>query len=130
MPDFLYNYYSFTVVIAAVSLFILFKNLVINNKLIIKIINFFAPTTFAIYLIHENPNIREFIWTKFAFVADKSFIEMICWIIAIPMGLFILFAIIDKIRLLIFKITGKLKISDKIESLKLIEKTEDILCQK
>lgn len=127
-PDFLYNYHSITVVLAAISLFLFFKNLKIKNNIINKIIVFFAPTTFGIYLIHENPNIRLLLWNKFSFITHENLIEMIFFIIIIPIILFILFSLFDKVRNIIFGLFSKLIKNNK--SIKVCEKLEDILCQK
>lgn len=40
-----------------------------------KIINKISSTTFAIYLIHENSNIIDFLWNKFIIFTDKSIIN-------------------------------------------------------
>lgn len=130
LPDFLYNYYSITVVIAAISLFLLFKNLEIKNKFIDKAINFFAPTTFAIYLIHENPNIRDILWEKFHFVSNEPFAKMIFLIIVIPISLFVLLSLVDKLRLILFRSIAKIVPHNEFLKYKSLKKAEEILCQK
>ena len=46
-------------VLLSVSLFLLFKNLHIRNS---KTINFLAKGVFGVYLIHEHPLVRDFLW--------------------------------------------------------------------
>lgn len=101
-PSFLYNYYSITVLFAAINLFLCFKNLEINNLFLNKLITFVAPTTFGIYLIHENPNFRMLLWNIFRFTLNKNLIYTCLIIIIVPVTLFIIFCIIDKIRIIIF----------------------------
>ena len=130
LPDFLYNYYSITVLIAAISLFLFFKDLKIKQKFIDKIVNFFAPTTFAIYLIHGNPNIRSILWEKFYFVSTEPFIKMILLIIIVPILLFILFALIDKLRFVLFKFVKEMIPNNKFFKFSYLKKWEETLCQK
>lgn len=130
LPDFLYNYYSITVLIAAISLFLFFKDLKIKQKFIDKIVNFFAPTTFAIYLIHENPNIGSILWEKFYFVSTEPFIKMILLIIIVPILLFILFALIDKLRFVLFKFVKEMIPNNKFFKFSYLKKWEETLCQK
>lgn len=130
LPDFLYNYYSVTVVIAAISLFIFFKNIKIKNNFLKGAINFFAPTTFAIYLIHENPNIRAILWENFYFITSQPFIKMVIITIITPILLFIVFSLIDKLRLIIFNIIKKVIPNIKIFPFRRVKELEETLCQK
>lgn len=127
-PDFLYNYYSITITLASICLFLFFKNIKIKNAFFNKLIYFFAPTTFGIYLIHENSNIRQLLWSKFYFIADTNIMIMILLIMIVPFILFFIFAIIDKIRILIFKLFENLRKTNKL--LKISAKSEDFICQK
>ncbi len=52
---------------AALFIFCVFRNIKIQNN---SILNVFASTTFGVYLIHENPLIRKWIWHKL-FNLDK-----------------------------------------------------------
>lgn len=130
LPDFLYNYYSITVLISAISLFLFFKNLSIKSKFIDRTINFFAPATFAIYLIHENPNIRGVLWENFYFVSNEPFIKMLFLIIIIPILLFVLFAVMDKIRVVLFNFIRKIMPNNKFFKFSFFKKWEETLCQK
>ena len=129
-PDFLYYYFSITVLTASISLFMFFKNLTINNKVVKKIIGFFAPTTFGIYLIHENPNLRNIIWQKFNFIKYCSPIQMVALIIIMPICLFITLSLIDKLRLVIFSIFNKVKYNKTPHEFRCVKNLEDTLCQK
>ena len=62
------NYYCryncIIVVVASVALFIMFLRIKIHNNILTKIIRFFAPLTLGVYLIHDNPNIRNILWNR------------------------------------------------------------------
>ena len=131
-PDFLYNYYSITVLIAAVNLFLFFKGLNnVSNSSIQKLIAFFATSTFGIYLIHENPYVRPILWNFFKFLNNQSFINILLAVITIPMTLFVFFMLLDKFRVFIFYITQKI-FSNKKKSFhfKSLNMLEEKLCQK
>ena len=55
----LYSLHSPFVLICAISLFILFKNIEIGRH---AVINLLASTSFGIYLLSDNPLIRKWIW--------------------------------------------------------------------
>lgn len=99
------DYTSPSAVLISISFIIIFATLNINNKFIIKFISFFSPLTFGIYLLHNHNLFRKFIITKkflwlFNFHSNKLIlIEIICSII-----LFLICAILDYIRHLIFKL--------------------------
>lgn len=117
-----YNYFSITVLIGAVCLFKIFLNIKIKSDLINKLISLFAPTTFGIYLIHENPNFRIILWNFFNWINDFGVLEII-YLFLTPFVLFIIFGLIDKIRVLIFnKLINKLICY--IEKNKFIKKVE------
>jgi surface polysaccharide O-acyltransferase-like enzyme len=61
--EYYYHYNSFPVLIASVSFFLLFKNVCIKSDVIRKIIRFASPLCFGVYLIHDNPNIRDIVWS-------------------------------------------------------------------
>ena len=48
------------IVICSVALFVLFKNIHLGHR---KIINQIAASTFGVYLIHENPVLKDLLWT-------------------------------------------------------------------
>lgn len=48
------------IVICSVALFVLFKNINIGKR---KVINKIAASTFGVYLIHENPIVKDLLWT-------------------------------------------------------------------
>ncbi len=58
------NYNMFFVFLASVFLFLAFKNIKINSNILNKIILFFSSATLYVYLIHEAPSTRSFLWEK------------------------------------------------------------------
>ena len=53
-----YMYNSPTILLASIALFIFFLNLKINSDKIKNLIQYIAPSTLGVYLIHEYPLIR------------------------------------------------------------------------
>ena len=53
---------SILVLLSSVMLFVIFLNLKINSLVMKRIIHAFAPLTFGVYLIHNNPTIRDGLW--------------------------------------------------------------------
>jgi len=102
--DSLVSYISPTILLISIFYVIIFSK--INfNQFFIKIISFLAPSTFAIYIVNENSIIRDNIITNmFKDVANSSikltFIKVLLFSIIFVISVIL----IDKIRILIFKI--------------------------
>ena len=60
--SFLKGYNMLFMFLASLFLFLAFKNIIIDSKIISKIIIFFSSTTLYVYLIHEAPAIRYYLW--------------------------------------------------------------------
>ncbi len=103
--------YSFLSIIGAIFIFILFKNIHIESK----IINWIASSTLGIYLIHDNEIVRDYFWNIFypnkMYLNDNIFIHAILKCLLI----FIICLLIDKIRILIFERNIKKYIDKKYE---------------
>lgn len=101
--DFLVAYTSPTILFAAIFLLIGFRNLNFG-KLSIKIISFFAPLTFGVYLIHENPIIRRWIITdRFQIYSNSNPIILIGIVLGTTVFIWLSCSLIDRIRLSLFK---------------------------
>lgn len=97
------NYVSPTILLSAVCLLGLFSRIKANETAE-KIIGFFAPAAFSVYLIHEHPLIRESLMrNRFVFLADKNPLVIIGVVICAAAAIFILCALIDRLRIAIFK---------------------------
>lgn len=111
---------SIPIFILGISIFLKFKEIKINNN---KLIEVFGKTSFAVYLISDNPNLRLIIW-KDIFKAQEFFtantLILILHIFATIITIYIVCSIIDLIRINfiekpIFKIKKLTNIFEKID---------------
>lgn len=114
------KYSSPTVLVAAVGIFMIFSKINIPNKFE-KAIDFIVPSVFCVYLIHDNRNLRAFIFSNLlSFVGTLHPVLFFISVPLIAVAIFIICLLIDRIRLLLFKIlkTDKLaaRISETIKS--------------
>lgn len=58
----LYRYYSPLVISEAVSFLLIFKNIKVKNKYVIKLVSWMSPLVFGVYLLHDNNFMRQIIW--------------------------------------------------------------------
>ena len=93
------------VVVCSVALFLLFAKINIDNILLTKLIGFFSGSTFGVYIIHTNIIIWTFVlsnrfveWTLF------SWYKMAIYIVIMALAIFVVCAVVDKIRALVFKL--------------------------
>ncbi len=130
--NFLYNYYSITVLLAAINLFLFFIGLKeISNPIAQKLINFFATSTFGVYLIHENPSIRPILWNYFSFLTTQPHVFTILLVLIIPIILFIIFTLLDKFRIFVFNIIINIfSRKEKMLHFENLKKLEEKICQK
>ena len=113
---------SVCVVLASVFLFLWFMQIDIKNIVISKLINVISPLTFGVYLIHEQPEIRNIIWEQifkpYQYV-DKPYLVAAVLLIAIIV--FVICCCAEFIRLKLWKAirvnTIIEIISNKIESI-------------
>lgn len=105
---------------AGVSIFIIFKDMHISSKAI----NTFGGVTFACYLLHEFPLLRELIWKELfhtEFFYNKSIIIVLLHMVLCIVLIFIVALIIESIRKLverkIFSLGVWKKIDDKLQGL-------------
>ena len=111
--SFILNYRSPCILFAAVSLVLLFSKMKITRG--IYTISFFSSSSFAVYLIHENPHFRSHIM-KTLFV-NFHIIEPLYFSIAIifsACGLFLTCALVDKIRIMLFT---QLQVKKRVEQI-------------
>lgn len=113
----LYNYISPTEVLLAISLLILFANIKVSSKAA-KLIGFAAPATFGVYLIHDNPLVREEVIVKLG----EKIVELpgilppfvVC---GAAFVILIVCLLIDRIRIALFNVLKVKELSAKIDSL-------------
>lgn len=102
--------------ISMLCFFLYFKEVKIRNERISNIIGKMASSTFAIYLIHNNPNVRPLLWKKVmgTFSFANSPLLIFHFFISI-IGIFLISFIIDLFRKKIFNLCKKTKIVQKID---------------
>lgn len=106
------SYISITILLSAIFLFLFCLKIKINN-LASKLICFLSPAALGIYLIHVHPLVFKFL-IKDAFVSfvTKSPIAMILCVILASLAIFVLCAIIELLRIQIFKLIKVSKLSE------------------
>lgn len=79
--DYLFNYQNHVLILLlSLFLFLGFKSLNIKNS---KVINGISSLTFGIYLIHDNWQIRRYLWNN---IANGPAFEMIPWLFPVSIG--------------------------------------------
>lgn len=112
----LIRYNSPTMIIASVCLVLLFAKLSVER--ILRVIKLLAPVSFGVYIIHTEP----FIWRylmggRFASFIELTSVKFVLAVVFVAIGIFILCAVAEKIRLWLFKTCRILCLCKKIESL-------------
>jgi len=98
------NYASPTYLGISISIILIFSNININNKILIKLISFFSSLTYGIYLSHNHCFVRLYIVRKyFLWILKYKSIYIVINEIIISFGVFLFCSFIDLIRLFIFR---------------------------
>ncbi len=99
------NYLSPFVVISSISLLLFFKKIQFSQVLC-KILKFISPLSFAVYIIHEHPMIREhLISDKFARFASANILVILGVVFGAAIAIFTVCILIEYLRTLLFKYT-------------------------
>ena len=97
------DYCSPSEVIISFSIIMIFSNNIIQNKLLIKMISFFAPLTYGVYLIHNHLLVRNYIIkNKFQWLIKRKIYNFFIIEIMYSFAVFLICSLIDFIRFLIF----------------------------
>lgn len=96
----------------------LFARIKITNRAVQKVIGFLAPTTFGVYLIHAQHDMRTWIFSLpiFRWIASLPMPAMIGMVFVASVGLFLACAIIEKLRQLLFELLRLRKGLEKLEA--------------
>ena len=102
-----FSYTSPTMIFEAICLLFFFSNLTIKNPILIKLISFFAPLTFNVYLFHTRVFDIIFFYEKSYFYKyitglGENFLFFKVYLISII--IFIFCSFIDYLRALLFKL--------------------------
>lgn len=85
--------------------FMFFKHWNIGH---IKFINVIASATFGVYLFHENPMIRMYIWKEIINPTEWRGPQLVVGMIVSVLGVFVVGILLDFVRQFMFKGIGKL----------------------
>ena len=132
LNSFFYAKNSIVVVIACISMLLLFRQVDIKKSVASKAIAFFAPLSFAVYLIHEQDEFRMILW---GVVNPSQFHDspfLILYFVICVVGIFLACAGIEFVRQFAFekcrinKLVGF--VCDKVENkaLKVLKKIPDV----
>ncbi len=113
----LYHYNTVFQLINAVFLLLLFKQINLKNT-VSKIVGVLGSSVFGVYLIHEHPGIRSFIWSEKLFntLVESSFFVYLGLILFIPFIVFLGCLVIDKARRFVCGWVSKNDIIKKIDA--------------
>lgn len=92
------QYNSVPVVAASVCLFVFFVNWKINNRVLLWFIDFFSPASFGVYLIHEQPEVREILWKILLPTRYLGTHKLLPYLLLVVFSLFFVCALLDKLR--------------------------------
>lgn len=100
----LLNYDAPLIVLESVALLLFFARLRCGN-VAKKLIAFFAPTIFGIFIIHRHPIIWEhLIHKRFSFIADFSPLALVGAVFLSAVGIFVVCILIELLRIQLFKL--------------------------
>ena len=124
----IYEYTSPSSVIISTCIIIMFSKVDIKSNILQRIISFFAPLTFGVYLIHNHKLVRENIIAKnYSWLLKYHSIKLIIIQVFESIKIFLFCSLIDFFRLLIFKILRIKQLSIFISNL-LAKMGNGILC--
>lgn len=94
---------------AALLLLLLFRQWDVKNPLGRKLIGFFAPISFGVYIIHTNPKVWTYILSgSMVWAAQLSAPLLILAVLGVALAVFVGCALLDFLRLKLFALCGKL----------------------
>ena len=102
---YLIGYTSPVVLLSGVFLLIAFAKIQIKSKFVIKIIQWFSPGAFGVYLLHEHFFIRqEFVTDKWIFLNQYPVVLEVLFLVLISVVVFVIGASIDRARGKLFQL--------------------------
>lgn len=97
------SYVTPTIILAAVFLLNGFQRLRIDDKSS-KLIAYFSPLAFGVYLIHTNPIVFAKLYNAFAGLADYNTFLMVLGIIGYALAIYLICTLIELLRKLLFQL--------------------------
>lgn len=99
-----YSYNSITMVVGSICLFMTFQNMKMNKDSFLgKVALWISPLTLGVYLIHEQPEMRTWLWSvlKPYQFANSSFIILIAVLMGQAILVFGVCCLLEKIRIIV-----------------------------
>ena len=96
------EYNNILIMLMTVFIFMKFKTITIKSNFISKLISVISPSVFAVYLIHENINIRSIIWHKMGIMNFANSWLMIPYILLMIFTVFMICICIDLLRRIMY----------------------------
>lgn len=113
LTSFFYSYNSILVVPASIGLFLAMRT--INAEgIAAKLIGFFAPLAFGVYLIHDHPSIRPMLWSILKPYIFADSIWLIPYGLACTAGIFLVCCAVEWLRQKVFKLCRVSELIDKV----------------
>ena len=112
-----FSFNSILILPASVMLFVWFLELNISISSGRSVINWIAPATFGVYLIHDNKYMSKVIWD---YVRERVHLEQFSLVYECLISVILIFAVcmlIDKIRELFFRPLRKINIGTQINKI-------------
>lgn len=107
--------YNAMSIVPAVSLFCMFMSKDWKSSWLIDFCARIAPYTFSVYLIHDHPLIREYLWNSIFNPAHYWTSPMwLCYAFVVPIAVFAMGVLIDMLRFAIFKVIRIMDLSQRI----------------
>lgn len=92
------DFINIFLVIMTVLIFIKFKTISISSSKLSKIITFISPSVFSIYILHENVNIRDTMWSQIGLLNYANSWLLIPYAILMILCVFTVCLLIDLVR--------------------------------
>ena len=127
--DILVSYTSPTILGISILYIIGFSKINFTN-IFKKVIKFAAPSTFAVYLLNNHRHIWEYVLKNlFVKISNQSILKIFVYTVGFSILFVIGSILIDKVRVLLFKVCKVSFIIDKIEEIlnKIITKISDLI---
>ena len=110
-----YSYTSPPVVLGAVGLFVCFALMQVKRKKLTALIGFFSASTFGVYILHTHSLVWNTVLAgRFAGFASKPVALVAVYSLAAAAGIFLVCALVEKLRALVFRLLCIEKLLKKI----------------
>jgi len=106
LDSFFFSYNSIMTSTASIALFLAMRNVTVNGNLANRWIEFFAPLTFGVYLIHDHHAVRPLLWGFLNPAAAADSVWMLPYGVICITGIFLLCCLIEWVRKWIFRRIG------------------------